>query len=130
MPLDMLRLAPSSHNYQPWRVLQLGSSFHFYLQRTSGFGPGTPMFVLLGLADLQRMEIGIAMCHFELAARELNLTGKWSVQEPNIPQSAIPLEYVVTWISTPNQETRQEKSLEESPQELSTTHSRTEGMVR
>ena len=97
-PLEMLRLAPSAHNFQPWRVIQDGSCYHFYLQRTQGFGPGTPMFILLGIADLQRMEMGIAMCHFELTAREFGLDGKWEVLEPAGVQPGNMCEYVVTWI--------------------------------
>jgi len=38
-PAGMLRLAPSAHNFQPWRVIQDGSCYHFYLQRTQGLGP-------------------------------------------------------------------------------------------
>jgi nitroreductase len=101
-PLEMLRLAPSAHNYQPWRVVQDGSCFHFYLQRTQGFGPGTPMFILLGVTDLQRMEIGIAMCHFELTARELGLEGQWELHEPTFGKPDDTLEYIVTWISKRN----------------------------
>ena len=28
-------------------------------------------------ADLQRVDIGVAMCHFELTAREQGLAGEW-----------------------------------------------------
>ena len=97
-PLAMLRLAPSSHNYQPWRVVQDGPRCHFYLQRTPGYGPGTLTFALLRLADLQRVDMGIAMCHFELAARELGLEGKWVVEEPDLPVPDNKTEYTVTWV--------------------------------
>lgn len=99
LPLEMLRLAPSGHNYQPWRVVQDGDCFHFYLQRTPGYGPGSLMFAILGIADLQRIEIGIAMCHFELTARELGLEGQWEVQEPALQKPGSSLEYIVTWVS-------------------------------
>jgi nitroreductase len=97
LPLEMLRLAPSGHNYQPWRVVRDGDRFHFYLQRTQGYGTGSPIFILLGIADLPRIEIGIAMCHFELTARELGLEGQWEVQEPALQKPGGPLEYIVTW---------------------------------
>lgn len=97
-PLAMLRLAPSSHNYQPWRVVQDGARYHFYLQRTRGYGPGTLTFTLLGIADLQRVDVGIAMCHFELTARELGLAGKWIVQEPGLQKPDEPLAYIATWM--------------------------------
>lgn len=98
MPLEMLRLAPSAHNYQPWRVVQDDSSFHFYLQRTQGYGPGTLTFTLFNMADLQRMEIGIAMCHFELTASDLGLKGKWQILEPTVPTLSNAREYIVSWI--------------------------------
>jgi hypothetical protein len=97
-PLEMLRWAPSSHNYQPWRVVQDGPVYHFLLQRTAGFGPGTPMFSLLGLVDLQRMEIGIAMAHFELTAREISLAGKWGMAESSVPWPA-GTDYIISWLS-------------------------------
>jgi len=97
VPLAMLRLAPSSHNYQPWRVVQDGPRYHFHLQRTRGYGPGTLLFTLLGIADLQRVDMGIAMCHFELTAREMGLAGEWAVNDPCLGKPDGMLEYVVTW---------------------------------
>ncbi len=96
-PLEMLRLAPSASNRQPWRVIQDGSAHHFYLQRTPGYGRGTLPFTLLGLADLQRVDIGIAMCHFELTAAALGLAGQWTVRQPSWPPPGGTGEYVVTW---------------------------------
>jgi len=96
-PLEMLRLAPSASNRQPWRVVQDGTSYHFYLQRTSGYGRGSLPFVLLGLADLQRVDIGIAMCHFALTANELGLAGEWTVREPSLASPGGTREYVGTW---------------------------------
>jgi nitroreductase len=100
-PLEMLRRGPSASNKQPWRVVRGGghgsgaSSWHFYLQRTPGYRGGLAG-KLLRLEDIQRVDMGIAMCHFELAAREAGLPGKWVVRPPRIetPQLA---EYVVTW---------------------------------
>lgn len=97
-PLEMLRLAPSASNRQPWRVVQDGPAYHFYLQRTPGYGRGSLPFALLGLADLQRVDIGIAMCHFELTARELGLAGQWTVRQPSGPTPGDASEYVVTWV--------------------------------
>jgi hypothetical protein len=53
------------------------SHFHFHQHRTYGYMPGSPKFMILGIADPQRLEIGIAMCHFELTSRELGLDGNW-----------------------------------------------------
>ena len=99
IPLDMLRLAPSAHNYQPWRVVQDGPCYHFYLKRTPGYGPGNPAFLLLGVVDLQRMEIGIAMSHFELAARQQGLQGGWDAREDHAPSPPAKMEYIATWTS-------------------------------
>ena len=105
--LEMVRIGPSASNKQPWRMLQNGAHWHFYCQRTPGYGKGTWYFSLLRLADLQRLDVGIAMCHFELIARELGFTGAWSVSDPGL---ALPDEralYVATWSATPRAGTAQ-----------------------
>lgn len=99
-PLEMLRLAPSASNHQPWRIVQKDGCYHFYLQRTPGYGPGSPAFILFNIADLQRVDMGIAMCHFELTARELGLAGAWTVREPPLVKPAGAPQYVVTWTSS------------------------------
>ncbi len=100
IPLEMVRLAPSSHNYQPWRIAREDSSFHFWLERTPGYGPESRAFKLLGVADLQRIDIGIAMCHFELTAREMGLQGNWERLDPGNQRFAETAQYVVTWVGT------------------------------
>jgi hypothetical protein len=76
VPLEMVRLAPSASNRQPWRVLRRGQAWHFLLQRTPGYHRVSEP--VSGHNDLQRVDMGIAMCHFELTARELGLEGRWS----------------------------------------------------
>jgi nitroreductase len=98
-PLEALRWAPSASNKQPWRIVRVGNAFHFYLARTKGYGKGSLLFFLLQLADLQRVDLGIAMCHFELTARELGLAGRWVVQDPHIAKPDDTTEYIVSWIS-------------------------------
>ena len=55
---------------------------------------------MLRLADLQRVDLGIALCHFELVARELGLAGEWVFDGPaasvgaDAPQG---VEYTATW---------------------------------
>jgi nitroreductase len=97
-PLEMVRWAPSASNKQPWRIIRIGDAWHFYLQRTKGYGKGTLLFSILRLADLQRVDMGIAMCHFELTARSLGLHGRWIVEDPKlkIPENT---EYTVSWIN-------------------------------
>jgi nitroreductase len=97
--LEMVRRAPSASNKQPWRIVRdpEGEAWHFYLQRTKGYGKGTFLFGLLRLADLQRVDVGIAMCHFDLTARELGLAGRWVVSDPGVAASPASTEYVATW---------------------------------
>jgi len=96
--LELVRWAPSASNKQPWRIVRSGEAWHFYLQRTRGYGKGTMIFNLLRLADLQRVDMGIAMCHFELAVNELNVHGRWVNEEPEIkkPEST---EYIASWVA-------------------------------
>jgi hypothetical protein len=102
-PLEMVRLAPSASNKQPCRIIKIGNAWHFFLQRTKGYGKGTLLYKFLQLADLQRVDMGIAMCHFELTARSLGLQGHWIVEEPKSGRDKLQLpegtEYTVTWIS-------------------------------
>jgi len=92
--LEAVRWAPSASNKQPWRLVRTESGWHFYLQRTKGYGKGTLLFTVMRLADLQRVDLGIAMCHFELTATELGLEGAWTLEQPPIQSPG--REYVAT----------------------------------
>jgi nitroreductase len=96
-PLEMVRWAPSASNRQPWRIVRTPSGWHFFLARTKSYGKGTLLFTVLRLADLQRVDMGIAMCHFELAAREAGLDGAWVVENPGIAPTPSGTEYTATW---------------------------------
>jgi len=87
---EMVRLAPSAVNKQPWRLILDGRKIHFFLKRTRGF---ENMFKM----DLQRIDMGIAMCHFELAACEAGVEGFWKVSQPDISSLPDEVEYVVSW---------------------------------
>lgn len=95
-PLEMLRSGPSASNKQPWRVVRSGKNWHFYLQRSPGYREGV-LTRFLGVADIQRVDLGIAMCHFELTARELGLPGQWQLAEPALATPEL-TEYTVSWI--------------------------------
>jgi hypothetical protein len=97
LPLEMVRIGPSASNKQPWRIVREGNAWHFYMQRTKGYG-NSFMFRLLGLADLQRVDMGIAMSHFELTAVELGLKGQWIIREPDIKKPDSLTEYTVSWM--------------------------------
>jgi hypothetical protein len=46
---------------------------------------------------LQNVDMGIALCHFELSATELGSNGVWEVYDPQIPAGEI--EYIVSWMA-------------------------------
>jgi len=94
-PLEMVRLGPSASNKQPWRIIRDGRKWHFYLQRTRGYGERNR--ALFKLADMQRVDMGIAMCHFDLTLREMGLSGEWLLDEPNVEKPDELTEYIVTW---------------------------------
>lgn len=90
-PLEMVRLAPSASNRQPWRIVKDGPYWHFYLNYSPLLNKP------LGF-DIQRIDMGIALCHFELTASELGLPGEWVAFEesPSIPGTA-KLRYIISW---------------------------------
>lgn len=95
--LEMVRLGPSASNKQPWRIIKQAQSWHFYLQRSPGYNHSR-LVKLTTVADLQRIDMGIAMCHFALTAGQLGLAGNWQREEPSIELANDLLEYTVTWV--------------------------------
>ena len=89
--LEAVRLGPSASNRQPWRVVLEGTSCHFFLQRTPGYDKMT------GEIKLQDVDMGIAQCHFELAAGELGVRGIWREAKPAFDAGS--LEYVVSRVT-------------------------------
>jgi len=96
-PLEMVRLGPSASNKQPWRVIKMDHTWHFYLQRTKGYNHSL-LFRMLRLEDLQRVDMGIAMSHFELTSSELGLHGRWIVADPALEKTDERTEYSISWI--------------------------------
>lgn len=86
-PIEMVRLGPSASNKQPWRIIRDNNLYHFYLCRTKGYGVEN--------YDIQKNDMGIAMCHFELTAKELGLEGDW--QELKNLNKLNEWEYIITW---------------------------------
>lgn len=91
--LEMVRLGPSASNKQPWRIVlsQDKRTVHFYLAHTPNYAGNKMGF------DMQRIDIGIGMCHFELVCEELNIGGKWIVDYPNIALPNEHMEYIVSF---------------------------------
>ena len=96
--LEMVRLAPSASNKQPWRIISYNGFWRFYLRRTPGYRED-PIKRILDLCDLQRLDMGIAMCHFELAAKESGMKGEWVVEEDVDQRPDTLTEYLVSWKS-------------------------------
>ncbi|HOW84828.1 MAG TPA: nitroreductase family protein [Candidatus Aminicenantes bacterium] len=94
--LEAVRWGPSASNKQPWRIVRAGRLWHFYIQRTKGYGQGL-LNRIMGTADLQRIDLGIAMCHFELAARELGAAGTWLCADPGLAPPDDLTSYTATW---------------------------------
>ncbi len=92
-PLEMLRLAPSAVNKQPWRVVMTDGAFHFFKQGTANGETGA--------IDMQQIDVGIGICHFHLAAMEQGLQGHFAKVEPaQLANLAMPggISYVTSWI--------------------------------
>lgn len=87
--LEAVRLAPSAVNRQPWRVVVAGNDVHFYEKHNRGFVSDDGW-------DIQKIDMGIALCHFELAAKACGLSASFSISDPKIP-TAEDAEYVGTF---------------------------------
>ncbi len=95
--LEMVRIAPSASNMQPWRVIKERDKyvFHFFIDR-SKFYQRRSVYL-----NLQYIDMGISLCHFELTASELELGGKWEVRDgvqENKGYGIAPnIEYMISW---------------------------------
>lgn len=90
-PLEMLRLAPSATNSQPWRVLRLDGAFHFYAKTTEGKGEVDPPII-------QRVDVGICANHFCLTAQDQGLSGTLAASgAPANTDAPDGCRYLFTW---------------------------------
>ena len=85
--LEMLRLAPSAVNKQPWRIVRKGRDYHFFLKHDKGFAGAA-------VGDLQKVDMGIALCHFMSGMK-----GELKISDPGIPVET-GIEYIAT-VSSP-----------------------------
>ena len=87
---ETVLIAPSAVNKQPWRIIQTENAYHFYKTKA----PKSSRASL----DIQRVDIGIAACHFHLAALEKNLPGRFEkLPAPDIstPEHE---QYIFSWV--------------------------------
>lgn len=88
-PLEMVRLAPSAKNAQPWRVRKEGNAYHFYAHYKPGLSKGEE--------TIKQVDLGIALSHLHQSVLELGLPGAFE-QMPqegeNLPEN---LHYLISW---------------------------------
>ncbi len=76
--LELVRWAPSAVNKQPWRIVLRGGRFHFYLKHDKGY-------IGEAVGDMQKIDMGIALCHFVLGARLRGQEAPITIADPGIP---------------------------------------------
>ena len=87
---EAVRMGPSASNKQPWRlVLDQQGATHLYLKENKLYNR------MMGKVRLQLVDMGIAMSHFEVAARELNLPGAWHTKQDGPPLAG--LQHIACW---------------------------------
>lgn len=84
LPLEMVRLAPSARNIQPWRAIAAGNDVHFYYIEKSRFND---------------IDMGIALCHFGETCRETGFAGKFTPVYENSRPSAEGMKYCISWVA-------------------------------
>jgi hypothetical protein len=95
--LEMVRIAPSASNLQPWRIIKETDKdvFHFFIDGSKYYQRRSVY------QNLQYIDMGISLSHFELTASELGLKGKWvvkdGIQENKDYGISSNAEYIITW---------------------------------
>ncbi|MFN2937426.1 nitroreductase family protein [Lachnospiraceae bacterium YH-ros2226] len=73
--LEMARWAPSAANKQPWRAVVIGDTVHFYEDKSMKDSP---------IGDIQKVDVGIALAHFDLTIQEEGHKGRFVEADPGI----------------------------------------------
>ena len=86
--IEMVRWAPSAVNKQPWRIVVAGQRYHFYEKRDKGY-------VSDKTGDLQKIDVGIALCHFVMGLEEQEKAPEVVISDPglSVPEGT---EYIAT----------------------------------
>lgn len=86
--IEMVRFAPSAVNKQPWRIIRKDGAYHFYEKKNKGY-------VSEAAGDLQKIDVGIALCHFVMGLEERQERFEVVLSDPGV---ALPenTEYVAT----------------------------------
>lgn len=85
--LELARWAPSAGNGQPWRAIVDGESVHFYEAKSARES---------ALGDIKKVDVGIALSHFDLTLQEDGKKGMFVFEDPRIstPEN---IEYIVSY---------------------------------
>jgi len=83
---EAVRLAPSAVNRQPWRVVYDGSAAHFYKASSKQTGN----------FDMHKIDMGIAMCHFDAVLTDCAVPHEFSICDPKTDFPGA--EYIATYI--------------------------------
>ena len=75
--LEMVRWAPSAVNKQPWRIVLKDGAYHFYEKKDNGY-------LSDATGDLQKVDVGIAICHFVLGAEDKGKKAEVTISDPEI----------------------------------------------
>ena len=88
--LEAVRLGPSAVNKQPWRAVVCGDKVHFYEKRSRGYVSGNGW-------DIQKIDMGIALSHFGLAAEESGLSVSFGICDPGLgaPENTV---YIASYV--------------------------------
>ena len=88
--LEMLRLAPSATNSQPWAVVKEGNKFHFFCNYKNTLNDD--------VKKIKHIDIGIALSHFHQTAMSKGLNGNLQIEDIgfSIPDN---MHYVLSYIA-------------------------------
>lgn len=81
--IEAVRWAPSAANRQPWRIVKDQNMYHFFLEHSKGYSSNVGW-------DVQKIDIGIAICHFMCVMK-----GTLTVKEPSVDTDEYK-EYIAT----------------------------------
>lgn len=81
-PLELMRLAPSSTNSQPWRAIVCNSNVHFFYLHKS---------------KLSIVDCGIGLCHFIEGEKDKGHKGRF-FEEENLPPTPEKWHYLVSYL--------------------------------
>ena len=86
--LEMLRLAPSSTNAQPWIVVKEGDNIHFFCNYKNSISDD--------MKKIKHLDLGIGLAHFHQTTMSEGLDGKFEIQDIkfSIPEN---MHYVISY---------------------------------